>query len=41
VTHQQIIRLLSRVADAGYDFIKTENLCTFDGIPGYAMGQGQ
>jgi isocitrate dehydrogenase len=41
VTHQQIIRLLSRVADAGYDFIKTENLCTFDGVPGYALGQGQ
>ena len=41
VTHAQIIGLLRRVADAGFDFIKTENLCTFDGQPGYSLGQGQ
>ncbi|HEY0547566.1 MAG TPA: NADP-dependent isocitrate dehydrogenase [Pyrinomonadaceae bacterium] len=41
VTHAQIASLLSRVADAGFDFIKTENLCTFDGQPGYSLGQGQ
>ena len=26
---------------AGLDFIKTENLCTFDGEPGFSLGQGQ
>ncbi|MBX5490650.1 MAG: NADP-dependent isocitrate dehydrogenase [Chloroflexi bacterium] len=41
VTHQQIIALLQRVHDAGFDFIKTENLCNFDGQPGYSLGQGQ
>jgi isocitrate dehydrogenase len=41
VTHQQIINLLKRVADSGFDFIKTENLCTFDGQAGYSLGQGQ
>jgi isocitrate dehydrogenase len=41
VTHAQIASLLSRVADAGFDFIKTENLCTFDGQPGFSLGQGQ
>jgi len=30
VTHEQIISLLQRVTDAGFDFIKTENLYTFD-----------
>lgn len=41
LSHAQIVRLLERVANAGFDFIKTENLCTFDGQPGYSLGQGQ
>lgn len=41
VTHHQLLRLLERIADAGYDFIKTENLCIFDGVPGYVLAQGQ
>jgi isocitrate dehydrogenase len=41
VTHQQVIALLQRVADAGFDFIKTENLCNFDGQAGYSLDQGQ
>lgn len=41
IRHGNIIRLLHRIADAGYDFIKTENLCRFDGVPGFALGQGQ
>jgi isocitrate dehydrogenase len=41
VNHQQIVELLNRIAAAGFDFIKTENLCTFDGQPGYSLGQGQ
>lgn len=41
VTHQQVIDLLSRINAAGFDFIKTEHLCTFDGEPGFQLGQGQ
>ena len=36
-----LARLLARVAAGGIDFIKLENLCTFDGEPGYSLGQGQ
>ena len=41
VSHHEIARLLARVADAGMDFIKIENLCTFDGQPGFSLAQGQ
>jgi isocitrate dehydrogenase len=36
VTHAQIAQLLTRAAGSGFDFIKTENLCNFDGQPGYS-----
>ena len=39
VTHAQIASLLSRFAAAGLDFVKTENLCNFDGKPGYSHVQ--
>jgi isocitrate dehydrogenase len=38
---EDIIDLQKRVLDAGLSFIKTEHLCTFDGVPGYSLGQGQ
>jgi isocitrate dehydrogenase len=41
VTHQQVIKLLDRIEKAGFDFIKTEHLCTFDGQKGYAAAQGE
>lgn len=41
IKHQQIIDLLAIVADAGFDFIKTENLCNFDGERGYSLDQGE
>lgn len=41
MSHAMFVELLGRIADAGLDFIKTENLCTFDGVPGYSLGQGQ
>ncbi len=41
VSHEDIVKLLGRVALEGLDFIKTENLCTFDGEPGFSLGQGQ
>lgn len=37
----QILSLLARVADAGLEFVKTEHLYTFDGEPGFSLGQGQ
>ena len=41
ISHRDILELLERVSASGFDFIKTENLCTFDGKPGYSLGQGQ
>src|SRR4030095_12794169 len=41
VTPAQVISLLNRVANAGYDFIKTENLYNFDGERGFSLDQGQ
>jgi isocitrate dehydrogenase len=40
-SHAEIIRLLQNLQSDGLDFIKTENLCTFDGEEGFALGQGQ
>lgn len=37
LSHRQIVELLERVAAAGFDFIKTENLCSFDGERGYSV----
>jgi len=36
VSHAQIVALLARIGGAGLDFIKTENLCTFDGQKAYS-----
>ncbi|MEO8761676.1 MAG: isocitrate/isopropylmalate family dehydrogenase, partial [Bacteroidia bacterium] len=36
-----IINLLSNAEDLKIDTIKTENLYTFDGKPGFSLGQGQ
>ncbi len=36
ITHGQVLALLQRVSDAGFDFIKTENLYNFDGKPGFS-----
>ena len=41
VAHGQIVSLLSRIAGAGYDFIKTEGLYTFDGQRGFSLDQGE
>jgi isocitrate dehydrogenase len=40
VSHPQIISLLQRFSDAGFDVIKTENLYNFDGERGYSLDQG-
>ncbi|MBC7449171.1 MAG: NADP-dependent isocitrate dehydrogenase, partial [Hymenobacteraceae bacterium] len=41
VTHQQLLTQMAALGEAGYDVIKTENLCNFDGKPGYSLMQGQ
>lgn len=38
-THEKIFALLERLRADGLDFVKTEHLCTFDGKPGYSLGQ--
>jgi isocitrate dehydrogenase len=38
-THSQLASLLQRAAEAGFDFIKTENLYNFGGKPGYSHAQ--
>ena len=41
ITHQQIINLLERINGAGYDFIKIENLYSFDGKPAFSTVSGE
>lgn len=41
VNHTTVVELLRRLSGAGVDFIKTEGLYTFDGEPGFSLGQGQ
>ena len=41
VTHGQIVGLLGRLEKAGLDFIKIENLYTFDGQKGFVASQGE
>lgn len=41
VRHVDIIALLSRIAAAGIEFVKIENLSNFDGERGYSLGQGE
>jgi isocitrate dehydrogenase len=40
-SHSQISSLMLRVANAGFDFIKTEHLYTFDGERGFSLAQGE
>ncbi|MFC0470427.1 NADP-dependent isocitrate dehydrogenase [Halalkalibacter kiskunsagensis] len=40
-SNEAILNLLGRIQRAGLDFIKTENLYTFNGELGYSLGQGQ
>ena len=41
IAKRDVVELLAALAEAGVDVIKTENLCTFDGEKGFALGQGQ
>jgi isocitrate dehydrogenase len=37
----EVTALLTRLVEHKVDVIKTENLYTFDGVPGFSLGQGQ
>jgi len=39
--NRAISRLLMRIADAGFDAVKTENLYEFDGVRGFSRAQGE
>jgi len=41
VTPKDVLHVLSQLTEAGIDVVKTENLYTFDGQLGFALGQGQ
>jgi isocitrate dehydrogenase len=41
VSHKQVVSLLQRFTDAGYDFIQTQHLYNFDGERGYTLSQGE
>jgi isocitrate dehydrogenase len=41
VSHRAVAELLSSFAAGGLDFVKTEHLYTFDGAPGFSLGQGE
>ena len=41
VVHTQVVSLLGRIAESGFDFIKTEGLYTFDGERGFSLDQGE
>lgn len=41
VSHGQILELLKQIKDLGFDFIKTENLYSFDGVRAYSLAQGE
>ena len=41
VTHQQVVNLLDRIQKDQLDFIKIENLYTFDGQKGFVASQGE
>jgi isocitrate dehydrogenase len=40
-TSRDVLTIYQKVTDAGFEVIKTENLYTFDGTPGFSAGQGQ
>ncbi|WP_299894573.1 NADP-dependent isocitrate dehydrogenase [uncultured Aquimarina sp.] len=41
IDQEQIIALLSKLNNQGFDVIKTENLYEFDGKRGFSLGQGE
>jgi len=40
VSYNQILQLMGKINEAGFDIIKTENLCRFDDVNVFSAGQG-
>ncbi len=41
IAYAAVIELMQRISGMGLDIIKSENLYTFDGQPGFSLGQGE
>ncbi len=41
LSNDDVVKLLNNCTAAGFDFIKTEHLYTFDGVRSYSLGQGE
>jgi isocitrate dehydrogenase len=41
INHAQVTNLLDRLDKAGFDYIKIENLYTFDGVKGFVSAKGE
>ncbi|HCM73365.1 MAG TPA: NADP-dependent isocitrate dehydrogenase, partial [Armatimonadetes bacterium] len=41
ISSADVVELLGRFAAAGVDFVKTEQLCKFDGVVSYSQAQGE
>lgn len=41
ISHNDIVALMTKIDTTGLDFIKVETLCSFDGVPGYSLAQGE
>ncbi|MFT5735768.1 MAG: isocitrate dehydrogenase, partial [Maribacter sp.] len=41
VDYEQVVALLSKLNNEGFDVIKTENLYEFDGKRAFSLGQGE
>lgn len=41
VSKREISGLIQKLAEADIDFVQTENLCTFEGLPGYTVAQDE
>jgi isocitrate dehydrogenase len=39
--YKNVLELCTLISEAGFDVIKTENLCRFDGEIAFSLGQGQ
>ena len=41
IDHESVIKLIQSIRNAGYEFVKVENLYLFDGKPGFTASQGE
>lgn len=41
IDYKDVLELMNDLYKTGFDIIKTENLCTFDGVRSFSLGQGQ